>query len=58
MSAVALAVGAAFTPGNGVVMLVALLVPPSVMYLVWRPPPKTVAEVLYDAAAAAKGDRR
>ena len=54
----ALAAGAGITVTNGVVMLVALLTPPSIMFLIWHPPPQTVAEVLYDASADAKGDPR
>jgi hypothetical protein len=56
LSAGAVGAGAGITLGNGVMVLVALLTPPSVMFLIWRPPPKTVAEVLYDARAVRHGD--
>jgi hypothetical protein len=40
--------GIALTPNSSVLWLVACLVPPAVMLLVWRgPPPLTVAELLY-----------
>ena len=39
--------GAGLTVGNGELLLVACLVPPAVMLLVWRGAPPTVAELLY-----------
>jgi hypothetical protein len=40
--------GVGITTGNGVLFLVACVVPPAVMLLVWRgAPPATVAELLY-----------
>jgi hypothetical protein len=50
-SAGAVAFGAGITVGNGVLFLLACLVPPAVMLLVWRPPPATVAQLLYDVNA-------
>ena len=50
-SAGAVAFGAGITVGNGVIFLLACLVPPAVMLLVWRPPPATVAQLLYDVNA-------
>ena len=54
----ALALGARITVGNGVLFLVACLVPPAIMLLVWRPPPSTVAQLLYDVNARPRSDTR
>ena len=39
--------GAQMTTSASALWLVACLVPPAIMLLVWRPPTVTVAEVLY-----------
>jgi hypothetical protein len=57
-SAGAVALGAGITAANGVLFLVAGVVPPAVMLLVWRPPPPTVAELLYDVNAGLRSDTR
>ena len=54
----ALALGAGLTIGNGVLFLVACVVPPTIMMLVWRPPPSTVAQLLYDVNARPRSDSR
>ena len=52
---VALAVGGSLsglsiTAGTGVFLLIACIVPPAVMLMVWRgAPPPTVAEIIYAA---------
>ena len=48
LAAAGVAAGAAVSVGNGELLLVACLVPPAIMLLVWRgPPPLTVAELLH-----------
>ena len=48
IAAISMVSGIALTPNSSVLWLVAGLVPPAVMLLVWRgPPPLTVAELLY-----------
>ena len=48
IGALAVVAGAAITLGNAELLLVACVVPPAVMLLMWRgAPPRTVAEVLY-----------
>jgi hypothetical protein len=48
MMAVGIAAGASLTISAGELWLVAGIVPPAVMWLLWRgAPPLTVAEVLY-----------
>ena len=54
----AVALGAGITVGNGVRFLLACLVPPAVMLMVWRPPPSTVAQLLYDVNARPRNDTR
>ena len=50
--------GANITAGNGELWLVACLVPPAVMLLVWRgAPPATVAELLYAVDRSSKDAR-
>ena len=49
--------GVGITLSNGALLLVAGLVPPAVMLLVWRgAPPLTVAEVLYSVNEPSKPD--
>ena len=57
-TAAALAFGVRVTVGNGVLFLLACLAPPAVMLLVWRPPPSTVAQLLYDANARRRSETR
>jgi hypothetical protein len=48
IAALSMVWGIALTSNSGVLWLVACLVPPAVMLLVWRgPPPLTVAELLH-----------
>lgn len=47
--ALSVVLGAETSVSTGVLWLLACLVPPAVMLLVWRAPTQTVAEVLYDA---------
>ena len=54
----AVALGAGITVSNGVRFLLACLVPPAVMLLVWRPPPSTVAQLLYDVNNRPRSDTR
>ena len=54
----AVAFGARMTPGNGVLFFLVCLVPPAVMLLVWRPPPATVAQLLYDVNARPRSETR
>ena len=54
----AVALGAGITAGNGVLFLLACLAPPAVMLMVWRPPPPTVAQVLYDVNARPRSETR
>jgi hypothetical protein len=54
----AVALGAGITVGNGVLFLLACLGPPAVVLLVWRPPPSTVAQLLYDVNARPRSDTR
>jgi hypothetical protein len=54
----AIALGAGITVGNGVLFLVAFLVPPAVMLMLWRPAPSTVAQLLYDVNARPRSDTR
>jgi hypothetical protein len=50
--------GIALTLNNGALWLVACVVPPAVMYLVWRgAPPITVAELLYSVDRPSKDTR-
>ena len=57
-SAAALAFGLRVTIGNGVLFLLSCLLPPTVMLLVWRPPPSTVAQLLYDVNARPRSETR
>jgi hypothetical protein len=52
------ALGAGITIANGVKFLLACLVPPAVLLLIWRPPPRTVAQLLYDVNARRGSDTR
>ena len=54
----AVAFGAGLTIGNGVLFLAVCVVPPTIMMLVWRPPPSTVAQLLYDVNARPRSDTR
>jgi hypothetical protein len=50
--------GAALSISNAELLLIACVVPPSVMLLMWRgAPPRTVAEVLYAADTPANEGR-
>jgi hypothetical protein len=50
--------GVAFTINSGQLWLAVCLVPPVVMFLVWRgPPPLTVAELLYSVNSQSKEGR-
>jgi hypothetical protein len=58
VGAAAVAVGQTFSIANGALMLLAGLMPLSVVLLVWRgAPPATVAELLHSVAALPTGDR-
>jgi hypothetical protein len=58
IAALSVVAGAAITASNAELLLVACLVPPAVMLLMWRgAPPRTVAEVLYAANTPAKDAR-
>jgi hypothetical protein len=50
--------GIDLTVANGELWLVACLVPPAVMLLVWRAPAVTVAELLYSVNKPSKDARR
>jgi hypothetical protein len=54
----AVALGAGITAGNAVLFLVACVVPPAIMLLVWRPPPSSVAQLLYDVNAGPRSGTR
>ena len=54
----AVAFGAGMTLFNGVLFFLLGLVPPAVMLLVWRPPPSTVAQLLYDVNARSRNGTR
>jgi hypothetical protein len=59
VAAFAATVGASMTVANGVLLVVACTAPTAAMLLIWRgPPPPTVAELLYAANAADKGNTR
>ena len=57
-SAAALAFGVRVSIDNGVLFLLSCLLPPAVMLLVWRPPPSTVAQLLYDVNARSRSETR
>ena len=58
MAAFSVAWGIALTVNSGAVWLVACLVPPAVMLLVWRgAPPVTVAELLYSVNRSSEKTR-
>lgn len=58
MAAFGVAWGMALTVNRGALWLVACLVPPGVMLLVWRgAPPMTVAELLYSVNRSARETR-
>jgi hypothetical protein len=58
MMACSVAAGAAVTLNMGELWLGACLVPPAVMWFVWRgAPPLTVAELLYSVNTASKDSR-
>ncbi len=58
MAACSVVWGIDLTVNNGGLWLVACLMPPAVMLLVWRgPPPVTVAEVLYAVDAPSQEAR-
>jgi len=53
LGAAAVAIGPAFTVGTGLLLMAASLVPPAVMFTLWRSdPPATIAEVLHGAESA------
>ena len=58
MAAFSVTWGMALTVNSGAVWLVACLVPPAVMLLVWRgAPPVTVAELLYSVNRSSRETR-
>jgi hypothetical protein len=55
IGALSVFLGAALTAGNGELLLIACLMPPAVMLLVWRgAPPATVAELLHSVDHGSK----
>ena len=46
---IAFAMGASITVSNAAVLAAVCLVPPTIVMLLWRAQPQTVAEVLHDA---------
>jgi len=47
-----MAYGAAVTIGTGALLLALCLVPPAIILMLWRVPPRTIAEVLHDTDRA------
>ena len=43
-----MAYGAAVTIGTGALLVALCLVPPAIILMLWRVPPRTIAEVLHD----------